>query len=338
MKPEHLANAQSIFVDTNIQVTARGQRHLGAALGSRSFAEEYVAQKVAAWTAEVSALAVVAATRPHAAYCAFTHGMIGRWIYVMRTIPNIGPLFQPLEDAIRLQFIPAFTGHGSCSMVEREVLSLPCRLGGLGIVNPTIVADLQYDASTKITNSLKDLIIQQSVTARLPDVSSIKNKIHMDRRLAYKERAKDVRSRLSSSSQRAIDLNSETGSSAWLTVLPLQDQGFHLNKQEFWDALHLRYGWKLVNTPSHCVCGSPFTPDHAMICRHGGLTFVRHNEIRDLTAEWLNKVCYDVATEPPLQQLSGEAIVPMTANRQDEARADIHARGFWGRRQGAFLT
>ena len=307
-------------------------------MGSRSFAEEYVAQKVAAWTAEVSALAVVAATRPHAAYCAFTNGMIGRWIYVMRIIPNIGPLFQPLEDAIRLQFIPAFTGHGPCSMVEREVLSLPCRLGGLGIVNPTIVADLQYDASTKITNSLKDLIIQQSVMARLPDVSSIKNKIHMDRLLAYKERAKYVRSRLSSSSQRAIDLNSEAGSSAWLTVLPLQDQGFHLNKQEFWDALHLRYGWKLVNTPSHCVCGSPFTPDHAMICRHDGLTFVRHNEIRDLTAEWLNKVCYDVATEPPLQPLSGEAIVPMTANRQDEARADIHARGFWGDARVLFLT
>ena len=47
------------------------------------------------------------------------------------------------------------------------MLSLPCRLaiGGLGIVNPTIVADLQYDASTKITISLKDLIIQQSVMA-----------------------------------------------------------------------------------------------------------------------------------------------------------------------------
>ena len=51
-----------------------------------------------------------------------------------------------------------------------------------------------------------------------------------------------------------------------------------------------------------------------MICRNGGLTFARHNEICELTAEWLNKVCYDVATEPPLQQLSGEAIVPMTAN------------------------
>jgi len=153
----------------------------------------------------------------------------------------------------------------------------------------------------------------------------------MDRPLAYKEAAKDVYSHLSSPSQRAMDLNSETGSSAWLTVLPLQDQGFHLNKQEFWDTLHLRYGWKLTNTPSHCVCGSPFSPDHAMICQNGGITFVHHNEIHDLTAEWLNKVCYDVATEPPLQQLSSEAIVSMTANRQDEARANIHARGFWGR-------
>jgi len=74
-----------------------------------------------------------------------------------------------------------------------------------------------------------------------------------------------------------------------------------------------------------------------MICQNGGLTFVHHNEIHDFTAEWLNKVCYDVATEPPLQQLSGEVIVPMTANRQDEARADIHAHGFWGQCQGAFF-
>jgi len=74
-----------------------------------------------------------------------------------------------------------------------------------------------------------------------------------------------------------------------------------------------------------------------MICRNGGLTFVRHNEICDLTAELLNKVCYDVTTEPPPQQLSGEAIVPMTTNRQDEVCADIHSRGFWGRCQGAFF-
>ena len=64
---------------------------------------------------------------------------------------------------------------------------------------------------------------------------------------------------------------------------------------------------------------------------------VSHLSVTMRYAEWLNKVCYDIATEPPLQPLSGEAIVPMTSNRQDEARADIYARGIWGRRQGAFF-
>ena len=112
---------------------------------------------------------------------------------------------------------------------------------------------------------------------------------------------------------------------------------FHLNKREFWDAIHLRYGWTLPSIPDHCVCGESFSPDHAMICLHGELTFVRHNEIRDITAEWLDRVCHDVVVEPPLQPLTGENVIPVTANRKDDARADIHARGFWGRRQSAFF-
>ena len=64
---------------------------------------------------------------------------------------------------------------------------------------------------------------------------------------------------------------------------------------------------------------------------------MRHNDLRDITAGLLSRVCSDVATEPPLQPLSGEVITPKSANRQDDARADIHARGFWGRRQSAFL-
>ena len=71
---------------------------------------------------------------------------------------------------------------------------------------------------------------------------------------------------------------------------------------------------------------------------HGGLTFLRHNELRDLTADWLKEVCHNVAVEPPLLSLDGETIAPASANRSDEARADVHATGFWGRLQGAFLT
>ena len=35
--------------------------------------------------------------------------------------------------------------------------------------------------------------------------------------------------------------------------------------------------------------------------------------------------------------LDGETIAPASANRSDEARADVHATGFWGKRQGAFF-
>ena len=53
----------------------------------------------------------------------------------------------------------------------------------------------------------------------------------------------------------------------------------------------------------HSVCGESFSPDHAMICHHGGLTFVRHNEIRDITAEWLEHVCHDVVIKPHCSHL-----------------------------------
>ena len=38
-----------------------------------------------------------------------------------------------------------------------------------------------------------------------------------------------------------IDLASEKGASSWLTSLPIKEFGYVLNKQEFNDALTLRY-------------------------------------------------------------------------------------------------
>ena len=68
------------------------------------------------------------------------------------------------------------------------------------------------------------------------------------------------------------------------------------------------YGLELARVPSHCVFGVSFSADHAMICHHGGLTFIHHNELRNLTASWLHEVCHDEAVEPPLQTLTGEAL------------------------------
>ena len=129
----------------------------------------------------------------------------------------------------------------------------------------------------------------------------------------------------------------EKGSSSWLAALPFERFGFTLHKGAFWDALCLRYGWQLHLTPERCRCGAPFEINHMLVCRHGGYPTIWHNELRDVVADLLREVCTDVATEPCLQPLSGERL-PLSANKDDEARLDIRAKGFWDRQQDAFLT
>ena len=76
-------------------------------------------------------------SQPHTAYAALTHGLSGKWTHLARTVPGTSDLLKPLEEVIRHWFIPALIGRSAISDVERELLSLPTRLGGLGIMNPS---------------------------------------------------------------------------------------------------------------------------------------------------------------------------------------------------------
>ena len=88
--------------------------------------------------------------------------------------------------------------------------------------------------------------------------------------------------------KRAVEVTSEKGALTWLTALPLEHvHGFLLNKGEFHDALHLRYGWQPSRLPRNCVCSKAFTVDHSMICPYGGFPTLRHNELRDTTTKLL---------------------------------------------------
>ena len=108
--------------------------------------------------------------------------------------------------------------------------------------------------------------------------------------------------------KRYVELAMEKGASSWLSVLPLDDHNFPLHKGAFKDAICLRYGWKLLNTPTKCTCGTALSTDHAIICPMGGFPSIRHNELRDVTASLLSEVCHNIATELRLQPLSGESI------------------------------
>ena len=118
-------------------ITAEGRRHLGAAIGTSTFAEHDISSRVAEWVQEIDHLTVITSTQPQAAYTGLTHGLAGRWTYTAHTVPGVGDWLQPLEDAIRLHLIPAILGRAPTGDIEWELLTLPVRLGGMGIPSPT---------------------------------------------------------------------------------------------------------------------------------------------------------------------------------------------------------
>ena len=140
-------------------MTADGRRHLGAALGCCSFTGQYMKEKMDYWLKSVHQLSGVAKVHPHAAYCAFVHGLCCKWTYFMRTIPDISGFFAPLEEGLSQLFIPALT---DCSINEQEraLFALSVRLGGLGIRNFPECSDDEFAASLKVTSPLVEAILK----------------------------------------------------------------------------------------------------------------------------------------------------------------------------------
>ena len=120
-----------------------------------------------------------------------------------------------------------------------------------------------------------------------------------------------------------LETATEKGASSWLSTLPVSEHGFALHKGAFRDALCLRYGWRPSRLPSHCICEAQFTIEHALNCPRGGFPSIRHNEVRDITADLLSEVCHNVGLEPNLQNVTEEPLTHRSANREDGARLDI---------------
>ena len=338
LKDESLrTKAKKLFEDSGMMITCEGERHLGAVIGSDDFRKRYVSDKVAKWGEDVTELAKIAIEEPQAALSAYTKGICHRWTYVQRTIPGIKDLFQPLEDCIHDTFIPALIGR-NVSEVERRIFAMPVRYGGLGIANPVDRCEREYISSTVITENLADLIYNQerdlsnydhaALTDTLIALKTIKER-HL------KEEFDEILETVGDTKlKRALQLNTEKGTGSWLTALPLKTYGYTLNKVEFRDAICLRYGWDIPNTPTYCGCGLKNSVDHTLKCMSGGYVAMRHNALRDLNAQLQKEVCRDVVTEPQLIPLETEIV---NGTQADRAATDVSSRGMWSTFQRTFF-
>ena len=94
--------------------------YLWAVLGTASYTDQFVGEKIAQQVSEVSLLSAIAITQPHAAYAAFTHKLSTKWFYLSHMIPNMSRHFQHLENAIRIEFIPTLTGISPPNDTDHE--------------------------------------------------------------------------------------------------------------------------------------------------------------------------------------------------------------------------
>ena len=154
------------------------------------------------------ALSDIAKSQPHAAHAAFTHGYAHKFSFLCRTIPNIEGHLHPLEKCIRSNFIPSLTSRSPPNDLERDLLGLPPRLGGLGITNPTMLSSRELEASKSISAPLSNLIEEQWLEYPYECIEAqitAKKAVHQQRRNDAKESASTIREKVPEPLQRAMD-------------------------------------------------------------------------------------------------------------------------------------
>ena len=98
--------------------------------------------------------------QPHATFSAFNHGLRHRYVYIMRTVPDISHLLIPLDEAINRLISTLLNGYNfnDTNDTERQIFSLPAKLGGLGIIIPSKISDIEYQNSVNLTKSTSQKI------------------------------------------------------------------------------------------------------------------------------------------------------------------------------------
>ena len=285
-KEEDEAKARQVFEDAGLDIKfSRGQRYLGGFIGSEKEKSVWLTGKVNEWCSAVSVLAKVAKKYPQTAYAGFTMVLQNEWQYVQRVVSGTSSFFQPLEAVIRREFIPALFGcaPNEISGEFRELLSHGVKQSGLAIRNPTDTAARVHHASKEACAHLVESLVNDEQYFALWEHNTCAKEALAN---ARSERVTDEMATLSVLGQRNKSVqrrNKRAGhAGAWLTVIPNRLNGTILSAEEFRDNLRLRYNIKPADMCQLCDgCNEPFSVEHALSCKKGGLVHIRHDDVAD---------------------------------------------------------
>ena len=255
VRPEHSSKALALFWHTGIQITTEGSPLLGAPLGMSTYTNHICARQVTNYLEVRATGAVHDCFLPTA--CVIRCLLSWKWTYLSRTTDGLEQHLQPIEDILRKGLLQSISGR-SVSDVERDLVGLPARLGGLGLTNPASNASTAFQAALAITEPIVQHILSGSPPHSVDKVFAAQCVAMAEVRRQQASRlarsADGIRDRLPLRTQRAMSAAREKGASSWLTALPLAEHGFVLSKSDFKDALLLKYGRHPPRLPSQWVC------------------------------------------------------------------------------------
>uniref|UniRef100_A0A1X7VKB1 Uncharacterized protein n=1 Tax=Amphimedon queenslandica TaxID=400682 RepID=A0A1X7VKB1_AMPQE len=231
---DHHLSARDLFETYGVRIVT-SHRLLGGVVGDHEGLLSYVTGSVNEWTSIVEKLTVIAKTQPQLAYSAFTRSVQSQWAYLQRVVPDCGSSFIPLEQLISQRFIPTIF---SCeiSPTERSHLTLPARLGGLNIQDPTLTSTTNYTTSRRLTSPIVDAL--KGITEF--DIDEFNIGYHLIQEEITKEKAagfdrlfNELLLLLTLDQQRAVNRAKGERMLSWLTVAPVAKHHFDLSAQDF---------------------------------------------------------------------------------------------------------
>ena len=179
VKEHLLEEAHVIFASSNVNITVEGHEYHEGFVGSTDGQMEYARKKVDNWFNLVRLLADIAKPEPQAAYAAFIAGFCGRLNYFIRTTPNLSTILHELDQVITNELIPAITDGPVVSSEERVLLSLPVKLGGLGIPIFAECCKTEYQNSLLVCSQQAAALVTQNSAGntQLPPVENYRERI-----------------------------------------------------------------------------------------------------------------------------------------------------------------
>ena len=85
------------------------------------------------------------------------------WQYLQRTVPGVGTLMGPIEEALREKFFPALFGGEDITSNFRKILGHSVKHGGIGIPYPQQSVESAYITSKAARRELVDSLLGGSV-------------------------------------------------------------------------------------------------------------------------------------------------------------------------------